>query len=96
MVETAIINKKHYTLWDINLLRHDNAVKKFNLSLCENGEDTPKAARLFMDALQTWLRNCVSAELADVEDLHSFKALRDYAETASIAKKQKTGQARRR
>lgn len=86
--------EKHYNLCDINLLRNYDVVKTFNSFLCGQRGNTDNPTKHFISALEIWLHDYISAELADVEDLPSYDALRCAAETASIAKKQKTGQAR--
>ena len=88
-------NERHYFLCDINLLRNYDVVKTFNSFLCGQRGNTDNATKRFISTLQLWLRDYISVELADVEDLPSYNALRDAAKTASIAKKQKTGKARR-
>lgn len=88
-------NEKHYNLCDINLLRNDDVVKTFNSFLCGQPANTDNPTERFIYTLKIWLHDSTSAKLADIQDLPSYVALCDYAESLGKAKKQKTGQARR-
>ena len=88
-------NEKHYNLCDINLLRNDDVVKTFNSFLCGQPANTDNPTERFIYTLKIWLHDSTSAKLADIQDLPSYVALCDYAESLGQAKKQKTGQARR-